>query len=266
MKRLTDAPRKTIRVLVADSNQTQSQLLSSALRRQPGFRVTCCRAELSECLKALETASADIALVGDGVSHNGQPYAALRALHAAHPQVVLILLVDSYDRDSVVNAMRSGVSGLFCRASQPFKALCRCIYAVHEGQVWVNTEQLRYLIDALTTAPPTRVINAKGEELLTLREEQIVAPVAEGMSNREIAEQLNIKENTVKKALLRIYEKLGVSNRVELVLYALAHREDYKSRGLPFARDSGSKRAIDSARSSAVPAGTVSYGPSTEAN
>jgi DNA-binding CsgD family transcriptional regulator len=81
-----------------------------------------------------------------------------------------------------------------------------------------------YIIDALISAPATRVINAKGEGLLTPREEQIVNLVAEGIGNREIAEQLGIKENTIKKSLLRTYDKLGVSNRVELVLYALAHR------------------------------------------
>jgi len=92
------------------------------------------------------------------------------------------------------------------------------------GQYWANTEQMGYIIDALTSSPSTRIINAKGDGLLSPREEQVVNLVAEGIGNREVAQQLGIKENTVKKALLRIYDKLGVSNRVELVLYALTHR------------------------------------------
>ena len=95
---------------------------------------------------------------------------------------------------------------------------------VHEGQFWANTEQMGYVIDALTSGPPARVIAANGVGLLPLREEQVVNLVAEGIGNREIANQLGIMENTVKKSLLRIYDKLGVSNRVELVLYALTHR------------------------------------------
>ena len=83
---------------------------------------------------------------------------------------------------------------------------------------------LRRLIEALSSVPRGRIINAKGEARLTPREEQVVSLVAEGMGNREVAQRLGIKENTVKKALLRIYDKLGVSNRVELVLYALTHR------------------------------------------
>lgn len=224
MKDPSGASRALIRVLLADSNRTQSQLLSSALRRQSGLKIICCGSNLSDCLQALRSAPADILLLGDGPADHGHLIETLRNLHANHPRLGLILLLDSYDRNLVVNAMRSGVRGLFCRASQPFRALCRCIAAVHQGQYWANTEQMGYVIDALTSSPPTRVINTKGEGLLSPREEQIVNLVAEGIGNREIAQQLGIKENTVKKSLLRVYDKLGVSNRVELVLYALTHR------------------------------------------
>lgn len=233
MKRELLSSRAFINVLLADSNQTQSQLMGSALRRQPGMHVSSCHAELSNCLSALELCPADIALIGDGVPNIDRRYEILRGLHTAYSRLGLILLVDNYDRHLVVNAMRYGARGIFCSADQPFKALCRCIYAVHEGQVWANTEQIRYVLDALATAPTMPVVNAKGEGVLTAREGQVVALVAEGISNREIAEQLSVKQNTVKKSLLRIYDKVGVSNRVELVLYALTHRAKYYSEGPP---------------------------------
>ena len=78
-----------------------------------------------------------------------------------------------------------------------------------------------YVIEALSSAPGTRVINCKGEGMLTPREEQMVNLIAEGIGNREVAQQLGIKENTVKKSLLRTYDKLGVSDRLELVLYII---------------------------------------------
>lgn len=218
------ASRDAIRVLVADSNQTHSQLLSSALRRQPGLRVTCCQGDLSNCLLALRELPADIVLLGDGHSDPEDLIHTIRTIHSNHPQAGLILLLDNYDRILVVNALRAGARGLFCRARQPFRALCRCISVVHQGQFWTNTEQMSYVVEALTSSPAVRVINAKGEGLLTPREEQVVNLVAEGIGNREIAQQLGIRENTVKKSLLRIYDKLGISNRVELVLYALTHR------------------------------------------
>jgi DNA-binding CsgD family transcriptional regulator len=102
---------------------------------------------------------------------------------------------------------------------------------VHLGQIWANTEQIQYVLDALATAPTMHVVNAKGEGVLTSREDQVVSLVADGISNREIAQQFLIKENMVKKSLLRIYDKLGLSNRVELVLYALTHRDRYQSQG-----------------------------------
>ena len=222
--KLPSTSRELIRVLVADSNQTQSEVLSSALRRQPGVKITCCHSDLSDCLQALRSTPVDVVLMGDGSSDHARLIDAVRVLHASHPHVGLILLLDSYDRNLVVDAMRAGARGLFCRARDPFRSLCRCIAVVHRGQFWADTEQMGYVIDALTSPSPARVLNAKGEGLLTTREEQLVNLVAEGIGNRGIAEQLGIKENTVKKSLMRIYDKLGVSNRVELVLYALTHR------------------------------------------
>ncbi len=178
MKLPSGHDREFIHVLVADSNQTQSQLMCGALRRHPGLRVTSCRAELSDCLNGLELAPADILLIGNGITDTNHQYEMLRGIHAAYPSVGLILLVNTYDRDFVVNAMRNGARGLFCSADQPFKALCRCIEAVHEGQIWANSEQIQYVLDALATAPTMHVVNSKGECLLTSREEQVVSMVA----------------------------------------------------------------------------------------
>jgi DNA-binding NarL/FixJ family response regulator len=224
VKRRTHTSRPSISVLVADSNQTQSQLLSSALRRQTGFKVSCCRSELSNCLRALQSTPIDVLLLSDSSADHTHLVDTLRGLHANYPRVGLILMLDSYDRTLVVDSVRAGARGLFCRACLPFRALCRCILVVQQGQLWANTEQVGYVIDALSAAAATRVISSKGEGLLTPREDQVVSLVAEGNGNRLIAEQLGIKENTVKKSLLRIYDKVGVSNRVELVLYALTHQ------------------------------------------
>jgi DNA-binding NarL/FixJ family response regulator len=125
--------------------------------------------------------------------------------------------------------MRAGARGLFCRASQPFRALRRCITVVYQGQFWANSEQIGYLVEALRLNFSPRVVKAKGV-VLTAREEQVVDLVVEGITTRNMAQQLGVKENTVKKSLQRIYEKLGISNRVDLVLYALTHREAERTR------------------------------------
>jgi DNA-binding NarL/FixJ family response regulator len=92
---------------------------------------------------------------------------------------------------------------------------------VADGQIWANTEQLNYILELISEVPSLRVLNSHGDNLLTPREEQVVALVAEGLGNRTIARELNLGEHTVKKYLFRIFEKLGISSRVELVLYAV---------------------------------------------
>jgi len=158
--------------------------------------------------------------------------AAMRHIHLFYPAVAKVLLAESYDRELVVSAFRSGARGIFCLTDTHFRLLCRCIQRVAEGQVWANTEQLSFLLDSISEAPSLRVINTKGRQLLTAREEQVVALVAEGLSNRDTAKELNLSEHTVKKYLFRIFDKLGISSRVELVLYAVHHSDPRQAQWL----------------------------------
>jgi len=96
---------------------------------------------------------------------------------------------------------------------------------VYAGQIWADSTQLNWICETLREREPARIVSAKGIPLLTEREEQIAHMVAEGLSNLEISSKLGVTAHTVKNHLFRIYEKLGISNRVELVLYALSRRE-----------------------------------------
>jgi len=135
------------------------------------------------------------------------------------PETGIVLLLDLSERSLVVQAFRSGARGVFSR-NDSLKSLAKCIQCVSEGQVWANSKELGYLLEALGEALPLRVIDARGAELLSRREQEVVRCVAEGLSNREIAQRLGLTEHTVKNYLFRIFDKLGVSKRVEVVLYA----------------------------------------------
>ena len=214
----------TIGVLVADSNQMQCQLLVGALRRRPEFRVQSCGVDMNVILNAIADFPVDVILMNaDHPKLAGQDMANVRRLHLAHPNIAKVLVLGESNRDSVVSAFRSGVKGLFCFADYPFRLLCRCIQSVHHGQVWANSKQLQYLVEIVTQVPSLRMVNACGVKLLTSREEQVFALVADGFSNREVARELGLSEHTVKKYLFHIFDKLGVSSRVELVLYAVGH-------------------------------------------
>jgi DNA-binding NarL/FixJ family response regulator len=157
----------------------------------------------------------------------------VRRLHLAHPEVAKILLIDTHDRAVVVNAFRSGAKGLFCFYDSPFRLLCKCIQSVHHGQVWATSEQLQYLIEMVAQVPSLVVMNSSGVKLLTPREEQVVALVADGLCNRAVARELRLSEHTIKKYLFRIFDKLGISSRVELVLYAVNHGGRLQAEWIP---------------------------------
>jgi len=234
MSLLSAATPDSIAVLVADSTQMQSQLLTSALRRHPEFNVVSCAMESEAILTTIQSFPVQVILMTADHHHGGvADMGTVRRVHLAHPEIRKILLVEAYDCDLVVNAFRSGARGVFCYTHAPFRTLCKCITRVRAGQIWANTQQLQYLIDVVTQVPSLRVVSAKGVQLLTARQEQVVALVAEGLSNREVAHELRLSEHTVKKYLYRIFEKLGISSRVELVLYAVAHGETRQAEWLP---------------------------------
>jgi DNA-binding NarL/FixJ family response regulator len=102
--------------------------------------------------------------------------------------------------------------------------LTRCVHRVHEGQLWISGAQLEFLLETLAQAPATRIVDTRGANLLSRREQDVVRWLAEGNTNREIARKLNLSENTVKNYLFHIFNKLGVSSRVEVIIYAASQR------------------------------------------
>jgi DNA-binding NarL/FixJ family response regulator len=216
---LPEAP-EVIRVLAADSTRMNSQLLAAALERDKRFQLLEPVSEAAAIIAAV--AQDKPAVVALSVQLDDDPrkgFAVARELRIISPATQVVMLLDTSDRSQVVEAFRSGARGVFSR-SESLKLLAKCIYCVSQGQVWANSGELRYLLEALGEAMPLRVIDSKGAALLSRREQEVVRCVAEGLSNREIAQRLGLTEHTVKNYLFRIFDKLGVSKRVEVVLYA----------------------------------------------
>lgn len=214
-----------IRVLIADSNEMERQLLAGALRRHSDFTISSCKFDFGAIENLLISSPADVTVLN--VPHQENREGALGVVHRlslSHPELSQVLLLESYDQELVIHAFRAGVKGLFSLSDDhPFRMLCKCIHRVHEGEIWANAEQIRFLLGTISQVPSLRTVNASGVRLLTPREEQVVALIADGFSNREVARELNLSENTIKKYVFRIFDKLGISSRVELVLYAMNH-------------------------------------------
>ena len=133
-----------------------------------------------------------------------------------------VILFYSHERHLVVDAFRAGAKGVFCLSQAAFKSLCRCVEKVHTGQIWADSGELSEVMESFSQLAPLRVVNTDGMRLLTKREEDVVRLLAEGLQNRDIAHALKLSEHTIKNYLFHIFDKLGVSSRVELVLYAVS--------------------------------------------
>jgi DNA-binding NarL/FixJ family response regulator len=215
-----------IRVLAADSTRMSSQLLAEALAQDSQFEVTGIEPKGASILEAVAEKKPHVVLVSSSLEESATlGFDLTRQIRANHPHTRVILLMDTSNASAVVEAFRCGAQGIFSR-TESSRTLAKCISSVHHGQVWANSAELRYLLDALRGSEPMRLLDSSGEALLSKREQEVVSCVAEGMSNREIATRLKLTEHTVKNYLFRIFDKLGVSSRVEVVLYVFRLRKD----------------------------------------
>jgi len=209
-----------IRVLVVDSSRIHTELLAEALQKDRRLDVISAHSSV-EVLDRARQHGADVAAIStylDDTPHRGLEV--LRGLRSAQPNVRGVML-DSVGRETVLEAFRAGARGIFNRC-ESIQALCKCVRCVYEGQIWARAEHMGYAIEALASTPTVRATNARGFNLLTVREMEVVRGLAEGLTNREIADQMGLSHHTIKNYVFRIFEKLGVSNRVELLFMTLS--------------------------------------------
>jgi DNA-binding NarL/FixJ family response regulator len=208
-----------IRVVLADANRLHADLLVAEFhRRNCGITIVGVATDSNKLLQMVEAVEAEVVLCSselrDGIQAGCQ---VVRRLRLMQPNLRVILGLNTSARDVVVEAFRQGARGVLC-GDESFDALCKCIEVVMQGEIWASNKELCYLLEALSEPAPTHITNAKGLHILTKREDDVVRLVAEGLTNREISARLNLSENTVRNYLFRIFDKLGISSRVELVL------------------------------------------------
>jgi DNA-binding NarL/FixJ family response regulator len=227
-----------IQILVADSNAMFCELVQRALHRRRGFNVVACATSLRELVTGLDSNNIDIALVGANLKDGkGSGVRAVQRMRSLRPQIRSVVLVESSDPGLALEAFRAGAKGVFRRSEADIDLLSKCVLRVHEGQVWASSVELEQLLEAFRSPAPLPIPATKGAKLLTQQEARIAGLVAKGSTNREIAAQLHLSEHTVKNYLFKIFDRLGISNRVELVLYAMSQPEP-RNEGAPTANSS----------------------------
>jgi DNA-binding NarL/FixJ family response regulator len=219
-----------VSIVVALRSRMKCELMCRALKAHSRqFAPLAWALTAEELLKKVAELRPEVTVISSHLQ--GDAKAGLKALRELRASAVItnaILLVDCSESELVVNAFSAGAKGVIC-VNDPFEVLCKCIERVRTGQIWANSQELQWVLKTLAAREPVHVVDALGNPLLTQREGQIVGMVAEGMPSREIAAKLEVSPHTVKNHLFRIYEKLGVSNRSELVLYALTNRQSKAS-------------------------------------
>jgi len=205
---------------VADAVAMSCRLLADALQRNRHFEADAA-VTMEEVLQAVSRKSYEALLIGTNFgADSNDGFRIVREIQEIQPKLSIVVLLDSPERNQVVEAFRSGAKGVFCRADS-FESLCKCVQCVYQGQVWANSLELQFVLDALVEPEPMESRGLLNSRPLSKREEEIARLVAEGLSNRQISQRLGLSEHTIKNYLFRIFEKLGVATRVELALYAV---------------------------------------------
>jgi DNA-binding NarL/FixJ family response regulator len=170
----------------------------------------------------LRTQRPEVALVGSEKT-TGRPtgLSFVEQIALLAPKTRQIVLDHGESRGEAALFLRAGARGIVCEPDLTSPVLVKCIQCVAAGQIWANTEQIEELIATPSPRRHLRVKNALGDAILSRREEEVLYCLAEGLSNRELADRLKLSEHTIKNHIFRMFNKLGVSSRMEAVLYAL---------------------------------------------
>jgi two-component system, NarL family, nitrate/nitrite response regulator NarL len=222
MEPLSGRAVKKIGVLVADNSRIHTQLLSDVLQRDAALTVVSWDGFPASLIPTTLTHNIDVLAISSTISgQDGQGLEIVRELHAVSPRTRSVVLLDSQDDDAVIEAFRAGARGIFS-AESSVAMFSKCIHSVHQGEIWADSHGVSLAVDVLASTPVVRTVGANGLNLLSKREIEVVQCVVQGMTNQEIADRMGLSRHTIKNYLFRVFDKLGVSSRVELLFMTLS--------------------------------------------
>src|SRR5690348_11009186 len=221
------AAKPKIRIVVADDHPIFRDGLCRLLALEEDFEVVAQAQDGRQVLDVLQQYEPDILLL-DLKMPGLDGLATLQRLQASKNRTRVIVLTASDDKNEFVQAMKLGTSGIVLKQTAT-ELLIKSIRKVHAGEIWLDSHTTAAVIRQFVAnddappppAPPMPAPRDRERSPLSQREREIVALVAQGFKNKEMAEKMFISEQTVKNHLHNIFDKLGVSDRLELALYAI---------------------------------------------
>jgi two-component system, NarL family, nitrate/nitrite response regulator NarL len=221
---------RKICVLVADNSRIHSQSFANALQQDPDLAIAIWDSNPSSLIAAVAAQRVDVLAISSAFGGRcGAALKIVRELHSLHPKIRIVVLVDAPDSQLVTDLFRAGARGIFRRECS-LEMFSKCIRSVAGGEIWAGNREVSLVVDALAASPVIRTADSAGWKLLSRREFEVVECVVQGMTNREIAERLKLSQHTVKNYLFRVFDKLGLSSRVELLFMTLGHHHDLGSK------------------------------------
>jgi DNA-binding NarL/FixJ family response regulator len=210
----------TIRIILADSQAIYRVGIRKIFALEDDLRVVAQADSLENLRLAIERYPSDIVLLEGGLL-TGTANVIPELLRVA-PDVKLIVQAVSADENYTVELYRRGVRGIISRSISP-DLLVRCVRRIAAGETWIDNQSVNWVIEAYRSQAAA-LVNPRTQPRLSPKEMAIITCITQGKRNKEIAYQLGTSEQVIKNYLRKIYDKLGVSDRLELALYCLHNK------------------------------------------
>jgi len=209
-----------IRVIVADTQAIFRVGLRKIFALEDDIRVVGQAESLDQTIAAIQKFSADIVIFEAALSPN--PADAVSDLLRQNTSCRLVVVLQEPDQEMTLDLFRRGAHGIVSREIEP-EILVECLRKIAQGESWLESHAVAWVLEAYRTQG-VRPAGSRPKVSLTPKESLIVSCVTQGMKNKEIALRVGTTEQVVKNYLRKVYDKLGVADRLELALYCLSHR------------------------------------------
>lgn len=215
-----DTQSKNVRIIIADSEAIFRAGMSKIFTQEPDLEVVSQTDSLAQTLATVSEIEADVVLFEAGLSLTPAE-AVSEVMRRALPPARVILVSQRSSEHETVDYLRRGVRGILTRSVSP-ELLVRCVRKVSAGETWLDNQGVNWIIDAYRSQAQL----GSGKQTLRFSEKEmlIISGVTQGLKNKDIAVQVGTTEQVVKNYLRKIYDKLGVADRLELALYSM-HRK-----------------------------------------
>ena len=211
---------EAIRLIVSDSEPIFRVGVRKIVAVEDDIRIVAQVESAAAAVTAVGRFTADLILLACGPGESKTE--TVSSILAVAPTIKVVLVMTDPNEDETVELLRRGACGIVTRSIAP-DLLVRCIRKVHAGETWLDSKGVNWVIEAYR-AQASLLTLPRNQVKLSSKELQIITGVTQGLRNKEIAQEVGTTEQVVKNYLRKVYDKLGVSDRLELALYCMHHR------------------------------------------